>query len=423
MAFFVLVDCNNFYVSCERAFNPRLENQPIVILSNNDGCIISRSNEAKKLGIPMGAAFHQWKSFCHGHGVHVFSSNYELYGDMSHRIMTLLQKFCTTMEIYSIDEAFLFFDKMNSVDLNTYLLNVRYQLKKCTGLPTSIGFAQTKTLAKVANLIAKKRTVEGVYNFSDPMCQDQVLEKLSVQEVWGVGHRLARKLESLNITTAKILRDSDTKQLRDSFSIVLERTITELRGTSCLPLVEYQQPKQIISSRSFGKKVTALVDLEEAISHYAAKAAHKLRKQNCFAQGVLVFLNTNIFRPQDPQYENHARFRFPYPTADTGEIVKYAKACLGTIYRMGFTYHKAGMMLLDLTPNTFEQFDMVLDGHAQTHAKSIEIMKVVDSINQCMGKNTLFFCAEGIKRAWQIKCDRRTPCYTTRWSDLAIAYC
>jgi DNA polymerase V len=415
MAIFALVDCNNFYASCERAFNPRLENKPIVVLSNNDGCIIARSNEAKKLGIPMGAPFFQWRQFCKKNGVYVFSSNYALYGDMSQRVMNILKSFCPDMEIYSIDEAFLSLDALSNMDLVSFATRVRTTIKDCTGLPVSIGIATTKTLAKIANHIAKKQTTTGVFDLSSLATQEKILAAFPVGEIWGIGRQLKNKLIPFGIATAKDLRDADLKNLRNNFSVVLEKTIQELRNISCLPLEAIQPRKQIISSRSFGKPVFSLQDLEEAVSTYTAIACLKLRHQKSQAKGIYVFLQTNLFQKKSAPYSVGASCHLPLATINTNVMIHLAKKCVQEIFKPGLKYHKAGIMLLDISPQTIQQYDIFL---TQSHQKQEHLTEVVDQINQKLGKHILFYCAEGIKKTWQIKSDLRSPRYTTQWSEI-----
>jgi len=419
MSIFSLIDCNNFYASCERVFNPYLEGKAIVVLSNNDGCIVARSQEAKKLGIPMGAPFFQWEKLCHKKILFAFSSNYALYGDMSNRVMTILQDFCPDLEVYSIDEAFLRFDGFNEKDLVSYSAHIRKTVKAWTGLPVSIGIAPTKTLAKIANSIAKKKTVEGVFDLRNPTVCEDILSEFPVENIWGIGHGFAKRLKLLNIKTAKNLRDVNLKMIRENFSIVMERLVEELRGISCIPLEIIQPRKQIMSSRSFGKLVTNIHELEEAISHYTASACLKLRKQNSLAGGINIFLHTNHFREKEPQYGNSMSYKFPEPTCDNSYIISAAKKCLQKIYHSGFFYKKAGIMLLDLSPRTIKQFDLF----SIRQNKSDSIMKTLDSINEKIGENTLYFAAEGVQKSWRTRCSRKSPRYTTQWNELAKVIC
>lgn len=411
---FALIDCNNFYVSCERAFNPRLENKPVIVLSNNDGCIISRSNEAKKLKIPMGAPFHQWQAFCKRHHVFVFSSNYELYGDMSQRVMLLLNQFNESMEIYSIDEAFLFFKEKIGFD---ELIELRNYIKMSTGIPISIGLGPTKTLAKVANSIAKISTT-GVYIFSG--AEDSILSSLPVDKVWGVGHAIARRLQVLHIDTAQKLQQADPKMIRLHFSVTLEKTVQELNGIPCLSLEDQQPRKQIVSSRAFGQLITRLEDLEEAVSHFIHRATKKLRKQFSSTSGVYVFLQTNVFNAKQPQYANGVMYPIPFPTNNTGYLITIAKKCLRHIYKTGYQYHKAGIMLLELTEDTVKQYDMFLK---VINEKDMKLMQTIDKLNKNFGKNTIFYAAEGIKRNWEMRSKKLSFRYTTRWTELPRVKC
>ncbi len=421
MPIFALVDCNNFYASCERVFNPSLEGKPIVVLSNNDGCIIARSNEAKKLGIPMGGAFYSQKDVCRKHGVHVFSSNYQLYGDMSQRVMDTLRHFVPDMEVYSIDEAFLCMDGFSSRDLSDYALEIRSAVKQWTGVPVSIGIAPTKTLAKVANHIAKKRTTSGVYSLLTLDEQNAALANLDVEEIWGISSRWGAQLKQRGIHTAQQLREANPKLIRKNFSVVGERIVEELRGNSCIPLeMHVAARKNILSSKSFGKLVSDLPSIDEALANYAARACLKLRKQKSRAQGIYVFVRTNPFRAQEPQYRNGMSIGFSVPTSDTRAIVKAASQCLHRIYRPGFRYHKTGIMLLDLIPESHEQQNLFLN---VDHSHSDKLMVTLDRINERMGKNTVFLASQGIKRGWQMRCDNRSPRYTTNWDELAFARC
>ncbi|HEX4044479.1 MAG TPA: Y-family DNA polymerase [Gammaproteobacteria bacterium] len=414
MAIYALVDCNNFFVSCERVFNPRLEGKPVIVLSSNDGCIISRSNEAKKLNIPMGAPYYQWRTFCHQQRVHVFSSNFELYGDMSDRVMTLLTNCCPEIEIYSIDEAFLALTPSATTSIFDQVTHIRKNIKTWTGIPVSIGIAPTKTLAKIANHVAKKQTAIGVFDLCAAKQRDIILSQFPVAEIWGIGKKTTQHLQKLGIYTAKMLRDADATWLRSKFSVTMARIIQELRGNACLSIEAVQPHKQIMSSRSFGIPVTALTDLEEALSSYVASACIKLRKQKNLAAGIYVFLHTRWFSQQDAQYAQAASHYFPQATADTREIIQAAKQCLAHLYKPGYRYHKTGVILLDLSPAHQQQQDLFI-AHNE---KNDLLMQAVDQINQKMGKHTVFYCAEGIAQPWKKRCDHRSPRYTTCWEEL-----
>lgn len=415
MPIFGLVDCNNFYASCERVFNPRLENKPIVILSNNDGCIIARSNEAKALGIPMGAPYFQWRKHFELYNVQVFSSNFELYGDLSARVMSSLAKLCPEMEIYSIDEAFLQLDEWENP--RDYALTIRKLIKQWTGIPVSIGLSTTKTLAKCANKLAKNHSPSGVFDLITKEQQDMHLAYLPVGDVWGIGRRLTKQMQQLHITTAKTLRDQDPIFLRKKFNIMVEKINRELRGMSCLSLESVQSKKQIMCSRSFGKKVNQLKDLEEAVSHYTATACVKLRKQHSVAAGVLVFLQKKYL--SDEHESNSKATYFAQPSDNTSDIIRTALQNLQKIYQPHCFYHKAGVLLLDLQSNRIQQSDLL----AETNVSKKQLMSAIDSINESMGKNTLFFAAEGTEKTWKIQSQYRSPRYTTAWSELAVIQC
>lgn len=351
---FGLVDCNNFYASCERVFQPKLEGVPIVVLSNNDGCIIARSNEAKALGIPMGGAFYQVKPLCQKHGVKVFSSNYSLYGDMSRRVMQVLTESCPAVEIYSIDEAFLDLRGIASERLIPLMKELRAKVKQWTGIPVSIGMAPTKTLAKAANRLAKKDpTCGGVKMLATPDTQTTALAGLELGDVWGIGHRLAAKLNALGYTTALDLRGADPLTIRRQFNVVLERLVRELQGESCLTLEEVRPARQtILSSRSFGRLVTDIKDLEQAVATYTCRGAEKLRQDDLLAQAVLVMVRTNPFKAKEPQYRASQVVALPYPTADNRVLATYTLQGLRAIYRKGFRYHSGDGLLNVLLAQT-----------------------------------------------------------------------
>ena len=421
MTAFALVDCNNFYASCERAFNPALENKPIIILSNNDGCVIARSNEAKALGIQMGEPYFKCQATCQTEGIHVFSSNYELYGDMSARVMALLSQFCPDMEVYSIDEAFLSFTSFNHYHLPTLATNMRQTIKQCTGIPVSIGIGPTKTLAKIANIVAKNHTKEGVFDLSDPELCRHILQQFPVAKIWGVGRRIAARLTAFNIHTAADLKKADLKLMRREFSVVMEKMISELNGISCLPLEESPPPKkQIVSSRSFGRPVVKITELEEAISSYTARACIKLRKQQSIASGIQVFLETNFFRDDKKQYANSINYYFTNPTSDTRLITNIAKICMNKLYRKNFEYKKAGIMLLDVIPAATKQYDLITKSDTST---SDVVMDTMDKINERFGKKSVFLCAEGTVQPWRMQRNYISKRYTTRLDELLVVKC
>lgn len=417
---FALADCNNFYASCERVFSPRLATRPIVILSNNDGCIIARSNEAKQLGIPMGAPYFKWRDFCAKHRVTVLSSNYELYGDMSARVMSLLEAACPDIEMYSIDEAFLRLEKMDIHDVTGFGIDLRRTLLRQTGIPVSIGIAATKTLAKIANHVAKKQTSCGVFDMRDPDTLENTLDHFPVSDLWGIGRQLSIRLQHQAILTARQLRDSHAPTLRRQFGIGMEKILLELRGIACHDLEESAPRQQILSSRSFGSPVCSLEELEEAISHYAAIACEKLRSQGSIASFVHVFLKTSPFAKNRQPYARTATFTLPSPLSDTAEIISAAKQCLQKIYRPHLEYKKAGIMLAGLSSACQRQasfFSKTADSRREI------LMATIDDINRKMGKHHLRFLAEGIDQPWKTKRQRCSPGYTTRWDELPLVYC
>jgi DNA polymerase V len=413
---FALVDCNNFYASCERVFDPSLKERAIVILSNNDGCIVARSNEAKSLGIPMGAPIFKQKAVIKKHNVAVFSSNYQLYGDMSKRVMDSLNLFTPDMEVYSIDEAFLRLDYLQPRNLHEYCEIIREKVLQWTGIPVSIGIGPTKVLAKIANHVAKKQT-DGVFDIQCQQKQDEILKSLDVDKVWGIARSWSERLNSMSIYKASELRDASPPIIRKHLSVVGERILRELKGQSCIDLEAIQPKKNIMSSKSFGKPLTKKEPIEEALSNYAARACEKLRKQNSRAQAVHVFIQTNGFRETDRQYNNVITHTLTTPTSDTRIIIEAAKFCLSRIYKHGYRYKKTGIMLLDLIPISLEQKQLFVDFD---HRPGDHLMKVVDHINKDHGPDTLFFGAQGVTRAWKMRCGSRSPRYTTQWDELLM---
>ena len=415
MKIFALVDCNNFYASCERVFDPRLKHRPIVVLSNNDGCIVARSNEARALGIPMGIPFFESKAVIQKHDVAVFSSNYQLYGDMSQRVMDSLRLFAPDMEVYSIDEAFLRLDHLQPRDLVDYCTTIRAKVMQWTGIPVSIGIGPSKVLAKVANRVAKKQTDDGVFDIRSREAQDAILQTLEVDKLWGVARKWAERLGRIGIETASQLRDASPTLIRKQLSVVGERIVRELRGQSCIDLEDIQPRKNIMSSKSFGTLLTKKEPLEEALANYAARACEKLRQQNSRAQAVYVFVQTNGFRKTDKQYNNALTCPLTVPTSDTRSIISAARFCLSRIYKPGYRYKKTGIMLMDLIPATLEQKHLFADSDQRP---SDHLMGVVDRINRDHGPDTLFFGAQGVAREWKMRCGSRSPRYTTQWDEL-----
>lgn len=413
-----LVDCNNFYASCERVFNPKLERQPVVVLSNNDGCVVARSNEAKALGIGMGVPEFQIRPLRDAHDVQVFSSNYALYGDMSQRVMACLEQFCPDLEIYSIDEAFLSLSGFTSRNLTDYGHTIRATVKRWTGIPVSVGIAETKTLAKVASRVAKRTPdTGGVFDLRTCPDRDALLGRLAVEDVWGIGVNYARFLTQHGIGTALQLRHADDQFIRTHMGIVGLRLIMELRGISCLELEQCPAPKQGITySRAFGKMVATLAEMEEAVSSYTARAAEKLRAEQMAVTVLTVFLHTNQFQ-DTPQYSNSITLKLPVATDTTQELIRSALLGIRKIYRDGFAYKKAGVMFTGLVPASQIQTDLF---DQQDRARSKKLMVALDSINNRFGSGTLHYASSGITKAWRTQFRQRSPAYTTNWDDLPI---
>ena len=411
-----LVDCNNFYASCERLFQPALRGKPVVVLSNNDGCVIARSNEAKALGIGMGDPWHLSKPKFARHGVIVRSSNYTLYGDLSARVMKVLQEFTPDLEIYSIDEAFLSFEGFES-RLEKHARELRRTTLQWTGIPVSVGIAPTKTLAKVANRTAKKQPGrEGVCDLMKERDQIDALSNLELTDLWGVAGRMALRLNALGIDTPLKLRDADTTMLRERLGVVMERMSRELRGIPCHDLVlANPDKKSIIASRSFGRAVTAHHEMSEAVSSHMERAAEKMRRQNLAASMISVFVTTNPFKAADRQYATSYSVRLPVPSADTAILLRAAAHALDRIWRDGFRYKKAGVMLLDLAPAAIVQVDLWT---APDTPRRKSLMQTIDRLNADHGRGGVRFASTGTKQEWKLRCDQRSPRYTTDWDEL-----
>lgn len=409
---FALVDCNNFYASCERVFQPKLERCPVVVLSNNDGCIIARSNEAKKLGIGMGEPFFKVRPLVERHGVAVRSSNYELYGDMSQRVMQTLLQLTSDVEVYSIDEAFCDLSGFLHRDLDAYAWEIKETIKRWTGLPVGIGIGPTKTLAKIANNAAKK--ADGVVVLATDAMRKAVLAMTPVRDVWGIGRQYDKFLETYGIRTAWEFSQARDSWIRKHMHVTGLRTAQELRGVPCIPLEEQPDPKQNITvSRMFGRPITGLKELEEAIASYATRAAEKLRRENRHANTMLVFFHTSPFR----EGFTGASFALtlPRPTNYTPDLLAYATAAVRQEYRPGNAYIKAGLILGELTDPAREQLTLFDSGSTE---KRIAVMQALDTVNRRWGKNTLFYAASGIEKRWSMRRERKSPSYTTRLSDL-----
>ena len=432
-----LVDCNNFYVSCERAFNPLLRGKPVVVLSNNDGCIIARSNEAKALGIPMGAPLHLYKTLIKQNKIFTYSSNYTLYGDMSSRVMSVLNYFIPNIEIYSIDEAFLNLKNFNIQSLQDEMFKIRELIYQWTGIPVSIGIGPTKTLAKLANKIAKKNSSNGVYILTVSTQLTHILSNMKLEDIWGVSKGWGNRLRSIGINNPRQLQQANPRQIRTLISVVGERIIYELRGQPCLALEEVINKKSITVSRSFGNMINDKDSLKKALANYAARAAEKLRYQDSVCGGIYVFINTNRFRERDLQYSNSATINFDELTDSTTIIIEKSFKLLENLYRPKYNYKKIGVTLLGLKQKDDGSSDnYIIQGSLFIHnadqqihmSRSCDRMKLIDNINTKMGKMTIFHGSQGVIKnsrniksepdKWRMRSCYKSPFYTTNWDDI-----
>jgi len=415
---FALVDCNNFYVSCERVFNPKLNGIPVVVLSNNDGCVVARSNEAKALGITMGVPYFKAEEIIKKNNVKVFSSNYSLYGDMSERVMNILNSFTPNIEFYSIDEAFLNLKDLAIKDFTKYGSEIRKTIFKCTGLPVSVGIARTKTLSKIANEFVKHHNrLKGVFDIIDHKQMDLLLSKVPCFDVWGIGGAYGKMLMNNKILTAKDFKNAGDSFVKSKMGIVGLRTKWELQGLSAVHLEEIVEPKKgIMSSRSFGRYVSSLPELEEAVSQYCIRATEKLRHQRSNCNNVYVFIQTNQYKLTDMQHAESKTITLPEPTNYTPEIVKYATFLIRKIYKKGFNYIKAGVMLGNIVPESPVQLNVFLSN--RDHDKRSKIMKTMDKINNTFGRDTLKIASSGTKQNWSMKRQHISQRYTTNWNEL-----
>ena len=412
-----LIDCNNFFASCERVFRPDLRGKPIVVLSNNDGNIIARSNEAKALGIAMGEPYFKAKPFLEKHNVHIFSSNYTLYGDMSHRVMDILQRIEPDGEVYSIDEMFISLPVGRQNNFTDHGRSMKTLVKQWTGIPVSIGFAPTKTLAKLANRIAKKNPQhKGVFDLTALEDIDELLATIKVEDIWGIGRQYTEKLNNHSIVTALHLKYADDGWLRKHLTVTGLRTVWELRGIPCIPLEEAPAPKKgIVTSKSFGRVVTSIEELGEAVTTYISRAAEKLRSQRSVTGFVSVFIATNRFKPKKPQYSNSSMISLYEPTSSTPILIKQALKCLCKIYKPGYEYKKAGVMLTEIIPDTYKQRNLFTK-----ETSDGELMKVIDAINAKWGHYTVQYASAGFKKDWSFRREQLSQAYTTKWDQLPV---
>ena len=417
---FALVDCNNFYASCEKLFRPAIANRPVVVLSNNDGCVVARSAEAKALGIKMGVPAFMIKAEIKRHQIEVCSSNYSLYADMSARVMQILEQMAPEVEVYSIDEAFLALGTLASTyDLPAYALEIRNKVERWTGIRTCVGIGPSKTLAKLANYAAKKYPATGgVVDLRDSKRRERLMRITPVEEVWGVGRRTTKSLNTDGIKTIWDLHQADLKAVRSKYSVVLERTVSELRGISCLALEDVARPKkQIVCSRSFGSRITDIAQLREAVRLYAGRATQKLRGEGQSAGHLSVFIRTGGFNQSEPNYSNSAVTRLNPPTSDTRIISRHAIRLLDSIWRDGYRYAKAGVILQDFTADNVKQNDLFAE--SVTDDSSAAVMNLMDSINAKVGK--VWLAGQGVDHTWKMSRERLSPRYTTAWDELPVA--
>ena len=414
---YALVDCNNFYVSCERVFNPKIRKRPVIVLSNNDGCAVSRSNEAKALGIKMGAPFFELKDVIREHGVVACSSNYTLYADLSNRVMTLLSDYTPDIEVYSIDEAFLKFHGFKYDSLDRIALEMHDVVKRGTGIPISIGIAPTKALSKVANKIAKKfpERTQNYYIIDSEEKRVKALKWTEIGDVWGIGRQFAKRLLSIGVHNAYQFTQLNDSYVRKFFTVVGLRLKRDLEGLPTIQDEDVQPKKNIACTRSFDKMMTEMDDLRERVSTFTATAAVKLRKQQSNCEIVHVFVQSNRFRADLAQYNAGYSIRLPYPTSSSMEINKYAQMALKLIYKEGYNYKKAGVILMAITKDETQQLSMF----EYENPKHKILMNVIDKVNFKMGE-FIKFGGQDLKRKWKMNREMLSPCYTTRLKDLII---
>ncbi|WP_159467972.1 Y-family DNA polymerase [Dyadobacter sp. 3J3] len=417
---FALVDCNNFYASCERVFRPELNGVPIVVLSNNDGCVIARSNEAKTLGIKMGAPAFEYEKDFEKNGVKVFSSNYALYGDMSSRVMNILSTFSPEVEVYSIDEAFIQFDGFELFDLQKIGEEMRSVVTKSTGIPISVGIAPTKALAKVANKIAKKfqHTTAGVYVIKSETQIQRAIQWTKVEDVWGIGRQHAKRLNALGVFTALDFTRMNQGWVQNNMSIVGLRLQHELAGRRRLELEEEKKKQNIATTRSFDQNYTEFSDIHERVVTFATICAQKLRKQDSCCNALMIFVHTNAFRPDQPQYARNVVLQLPYPTNSSIELARFAADGLKKIFKLGFAYKKAGVIALEITPANYGQRS-IFENSDPRHGP---LFAVVDKLNKSLGNQKIKLAAQDLGRTWKMKQERLSPRYTTKLDEIIIIH-
>ena len=419
---FALVDCNNFYASCERVFDPSLCGRPVVVMSNNDGCVIARSDEAQALGVEMGVPVFTIEPFLKKNGVAVFSSNYALYGDMSQRVMNIVSAFTPELEIYSIDEAFLSLHGFRDINLRDYAEVIRRTIGKNTGIPVSVGVGPTKTLAKAANHCAKKYPENsGVYVIDSEERRVAALSRLPIRKVWGIGRQYEKFLLAAGVTTAGEFTARSAAWVRQHLSVTGARTRQELLGVPCSGLeIEPEPNKAICTARSFGAMQTDFSTIAEAVSAFAARCAHKLRRQRSCAGLVMVFIHTNQHRKDLPQYAKNRAVGLPVASNSDFELCRCAKAALADIFKAGYRYKKAGVIVSGIVPETNVQLSLFDTVDRERQSK---VLRSMDGLNAVYGRDTVRMAAQGFERKWKLRQERRSPCFTTRIEDLIVVHC
>ncbi len=417
---YALVDCNQFYVSCERVFQPYLEGKPVGVLSNNDGCLVALSPEMKALGIKRGTPAYQIRPVQEQHELYLFSSNYTLYGDMSARVMKTIASFAPDIEIYSIDEAFLSFKGMEHMDLTAYAQTIRQTVMKWTGIPVSIGIGTTKTLAKIANKVAKTyKAYQGVFNIVDHPKMEKILSTIDLEDIWGVGRQYSKKMKKMGLMTAADLLHLENEWVRNQFTVVGLRTVLELKGYPCIEMENTANPrKQIVSSRSFGHPVKDYEDMEEAMSSFCSNAVERLRSQKSVARQLFVYLCTNPFR-NDPQYANFMYSRLPDYSAYTPDFIQLGKTILRKIFKPGYLYKKCGVMISDIILEKDIQPTLFDVPYCQQDKK--KLMLCMDKINQKYGSHKIYFASNGVLKKWRMRREILSPQFTTCWAELLVA--
>jgi DNA polymerase V len=412
-----LVDCNNFYASCERLFQPRLQNKPIVVLSNNDGCVIARSNEAKELGIEMGVPSFLIESLLQQHNVSVFSSNYTLYGDLSDRVMTTLSQFADQLEVYSIDEAFLNLTTFRHHHLTDYAHTIRNTVMQHVGIPVSIGIAPSKTLAKIANRLVKKRNAPlGVYCIDSAEKMQFALQNTPVKDIWGIGSQYTKLLTRNGFITAWDVTRAPEEWIRKNLSVVGQRMFTELKGTSCIAFEEMPPKKKMVCvARGFGKVLSEKHEVMEALANFTAMVAAKLRSEQLATNTIQIFVQTNAHRSHEPQYYRSLTIQLPEATNSTNELIRHARQGLETIYRPGYNYNKTGCTAMELVPAADVQYNIF---DSENRSRNSQLMKVVDIVNRSFGKDAVRFALQGFGTRWKLRQLKLSPCYTTRIEEV-----